>query len=218
MSTITLEIVSDVVCPWCFIGLRRLDIAIAAVKQDFPDFTCEKRWRPFFLNPDTPPAGEPYLPFLTRKFGGRERVEEIFARIAEAGKAYGLAYHFEKIEVRANTLQAHRLIHWAQQLGDAQPLVEALFRAQFQEGKNVGDPALLLAIAEGAGYDVPAVARYLASNEDEDLVRQMEKESRAWGVTAVPTFIVDRKLMVPGAEDPLILADAIRRVLQRQDH
>lgn len=210
---LTLEIVSDVVCPWCFIGLRRLDIAIAAVKRDFPDFVCQKRWRPFFLNPDTPPEGEPYLPFLTRKFGGRERVEEIFSRIREAGDAYGLAYHFEKIQVRANTLQAHRLIHWAQQLGDAQPLVEALFRAQFQEGKNVGDPLVLLQAAEGAGYDVQAVERYLASGEDEDLVRQMERESRAWGVTAVPTFIVDRKLMVPGAEDPLLLANAIRQVL-----
>ena len=210
---LTLEIVSDVVCPWCFIGLRRLDIAIAAVKKDFPDFVCEKRWRPFFLNPDTPPAGEPYLPFLTQKFGGRQRVEEIFSRIREAGEAYGLAYHFEKIEVRANTLQAHRLIHWAQQKGDAQPLVEGLFRAQFQEGENVGDPAVLCRVAEAAAYDGLAVERHLASDEEEELVRQMEKESRAWGVTAVPTFIVDRKLMVPGAEDPLILADAIRRVL-----
>lgn len=211
---LTLEVVSDVVCPWCFIGLRRLDAAIAAVREEFPDFVCEKRWRPFFLNPNTPPEGEPYLPFLLQKFGSRERLEEIFARVREAGEAYGLEYHLEKIEVRANTLQAHRLIHWAQQQGDAQPLVEALFRAQFQQGKNVGDPAVLIAVAASCGCDAQAVERYLASDQDEAVVRQQERESRAWGVTAVPTFVVDRKLMVPGAEDPMILADAIRQVLR----
>jgi predicted DsbA family dithiol-disulfide isomerase len=213
MSMITLEIVSDVVCPWCFIGLRRLDIAIAAVKQEFPDFECQKRWRPFFLNPNTPPEGEPYLPFLIQKFGGLETVQGIFQRIREAGQVYGLDYNFEKIQVRANTLQAHRLIYWAQQQGDAQRLVERLFIAQFQEGLNVGDTDKLIQLAGKCGYDAEAAGRYLVSNQDEDLIQKIEQESRAWGVSAVPTFVVDRKLMVPGAEDPKILADAIRQVL-----
>ena len=212
---ITIEIVSDVVCPWCFIGLRRLDSAIAAIKQEFPDFECQKRWRPFFLNPNTPPEGEPYLPFLIQKFGGREKVEGLFQRICKAGQVYSLEYHFERILVRANTLQAHRLVHWAQQQGDAQVLVESLFVAQFQEGKNVGDLAVLIELAKSAGYDAVAAQNYLVSNQETDLILEMEKESRAWGVSAVPTFVVDRHLMVPGAENPLMLADAIREVLKK---
>ena len=211
-QALTIEIVSDVVCPWCFIGLRRLDAALAAVRAEYPDFQCIKRWRPFFLNRDTPPEGEPYLPFLIQKFGSREQVDAIFRHVREAGAAYGLEYHFEKIEVRANTLQAHRLIHWAQQRGDAQALVERLFVSQFQLGENVGDSGVLLRVAEECGYPVAELRDYLASDRDVSLVRSMEKESRGWGVAAVPTFIVDRKAGVQGAEDPMVLAEAIKEV------
>lgn len=213
---LTIEIVSDVVCPWCFIGLRRLDAALGMVREQFPDFQCMKRWRPFFLNPDTPPEGEPYLPFLIRKFGSRERVEAIFQQVRAAGAAYGLAYRFEDIPVRANTLQAHRLIHWAQQGGDAQALVERLFVGQFQRGENVSDNAALLRMAGECGYSVEEVRAYLESEADAALVRAMEKESRGWGVVAVPTFVVDRKIGVQGAEDPRILADAILQLLRAE--
>ena len=213
-SPLLIEIVSDVVCPWCFIGLRRLDLAIAAVRQEYPEFHCEKRWRPFFLNPDTPPEGEPYLPFLIQKFGSREKVQSIFNQVSEAGAAYGLNYQFEKIAIRANTLQAHRLIHWAQQMGDAQPLVERLFVGQFQLGENVSDRTILAAIAVECGYDQTAVDAYLNADTNADLVRDEEKESRRWGVNAVPTFIIARQVGIPGAEDPIILADAIKQVLQ----
>jgi predicted DsbA family dithiol-disulfide isomerase len=152
---LTIEIVSDIVCPWCFIGLRRLDVAIAKVQRDLPDFTCEKRWRPFFLNPDTPPEGEPYLPFLEKKFGGRAPVEALFERVRAAGRPYGIEYAFEKIERRANTLLAHRLIYWAQQRGNAEALVERLFAAQFQRGEAVGDPAMLLQAARTVAIPLP---------------------------------------------------------------
>ncbi|MGA8881859.1 MAG: DsbA family oxidoreductase, partial [Azonexus sp.] len=164
---LTIEIVSDVVCPWCFIGTRRLETAVAMVRSRIPDFSCQKRWLPFFLNPDTPPEGEPYLPFLERKFGSRAAVDALFGRIREAGRAYGIDYAFEKIEVRANTLRAHRLIHWAQQRGAADALVERLFVAQFQRGERVGDIALLGRIAAECGYDAAEVTRYLSSTEDE---------------------------------------------------
>jgi predicted DsbA family dithiol-disulfide isomerase len=207
----TIEIVSDLVCPWCFIGLRRLDAAIAEVRRDVPDFACEKRWRPFFLNPDTPPEGEPYLPFLERKFGGRAPVDALFERVRAAGRPWGVEYAFEKIEVRANTLQAHRLIHWAQQRGDAAPLVERLFVAQFQRGERIGDPALLVKAAVEGGYPGDEVEHYLASSKDVDEVRAMERKFRAMGVSMVPTFIVDGRHVVVGAEEPAILAAAIRQ-------
>jgi len=208
-TSLLIEIVSDVVCPWCFIGLRRLDKALALVNEQYPDTHCTPSWRPFFLNPDSPPEGEPYLPFLVRKFGSLEKVQGIFQRVRDAGADYGLEYCFEKIQVRANTLKAHRLIHWAQQQGDPRPLVERLFVGQFQRGENVSDIGALVNIAGECGFDQATVASFLASDEDETLVLEMEKESRSWGVNVVPTFVVGRKLIIPGAEDPQILADAI---------
>lgn len=202
----TIDIISDLVCPWCFIGLRRLDAAIAEVRRALPDFACEKRWRPFFLNPDTPPEGEPYLPFLEKKFGGQAPVEALFERVRAAGRQWGVNYAFEKIDVRANTLQAHRLIHWAQQHGDATSLVERLFVAQFQRGEYVGDIALLAKIAAESGYDAAEVANYLASSDDEALLRTRERQLRAMGVNMVPTFILPGNRVIVGAEDPAVLA------------
>ncbi len=207
-----IEIVIDVVCPWCHIGLRRLDAAIALVKRQYPAFECEKRWRPFFLDPDTPPEGEPYLPLLLQKFGGQEKVEAIFQRVRDAGATCGLAFHFEKILLRANTRHAHRLILWAQQRGDAQPLVERLFVAQFQRGENIGDRTALAGIAAECGYEREAVAAYLDSELSVDLVDGLIAEARAWGVNSVPTFVFDRRLGIPGAEDPAALAAAIAKV------
>lgn len=214
---LTIEIVSDLVCPWCFIGLRHLDAAIVEVCQDLPAFTCEKRWRPFFLNPNTPPEGEPYLPFLENKFGGRAPVEALFERVRAAGRPYGIDYAFEKIERRANTLQAHRLIHWAQQRGNAEPLVERLFAAQFQRGEPIGDRALLVQAAAECGYQGAEVDSYLASDQDTDVVRSMERSYRALGISMVPSFIVAGRELVVGAEDPAILAAAIRRALPSRE-
>ncbi len=211
---LTIEVVSDVVCPWCFVGLRRLERAIALVQEGQPDFQYVVHWRPFFLNPDTPPEGEPYLPFLIQKFGGRERVEEIWQRIQEVGASLGIDYQFEKIQVRANTLIAHRLIHWAQQQGDASGLVEGLFKAQFEQGANVSDRLVLANVAVACGYDQAEVLKYLDSDENVSLVQNMERESRTWGVNSVPTFIFDRKFGIQGAEEPQVLADTIIQALQ----
>lgn len=211
---LTIEVVSDVVCPWCFVGLRRLERAIALVREGQPDFQYVVHWRPFFLNPDTPPEGEPYLPFLIQKFGGRERVEEIWQRIQEVGASLGIDYQFEKIQLRANTLIAHRLIHWAQQQGDASGLVEGLFKAQFEQGANVSDRLVLANVAAACGYDQAEVLKYLDSDENVSLVQNMERESRTWGVNSVPTFVFDRKSGIQGAEEPQVLADTIMQALQ----
>jgi predicted DsbA family dithiol-disulfide isomerase len=216
---LTIEIVSDIVCPWCFIGTRRLATALDQVRRDIPGFECRIVWRPFFLNPDTPPEGEPYMPFLEKKFGSRAEVEALFERVRTAGRAYGIEYAFEKIQLRANTLAAHRLLHWAQSAPNAEPdkiaaLVERLFAAQFQRGEHVGDKNLLTAIAAECGYDGPTVAAYLASDRDADTVRRLESEFRQRGIGMVPTFVIDGTKIIVGAEDPAILAAALREAWQ----
>jgi predicted DsbA family dithiol-disulfide isomerase len=213
---LSIQIVSDVVCPWCWIGSRRLQAAIELVKAEYPAFSYRKSWHPFFLNPDTPAAGEPYRPFLERKFGGSERVEQIFAQIRDTGLSCGLDYAFEKIEVRANTLLAHRLIHWAQQQGDAEALVERLFQAQFQHGENVGDAAVLTAAAAECGYDAGTVGDYLASDVDARLISGMEADIRRLGISMVPTFILAGRHALVGAEEPATLAAAIKQVIQAE--
>lgn len=213
-AMLAIEVVSDIVCPWCFIGTRRLKAAVALVRAVYPDFAVAVRWRPFFLNPDTPPEGEPYLPFLERKFGSRQTVEELFERVRAAGRAYGIDYAFEKIRLRANTLDAHRLLHWAQAQGDADALVERLFVAQFQRGEPVGDRAVLASIAGECGYSAAAAAEYLASDQDREAVIAEEREARLMGVRSVPTFIVGGREIVVGAEEPAVLAGAMRRALQ----
>lgn len=208
-----IDIVADIVCPWCFIGKRRLETAVALVRKTRPEFQYETRWLPFFLNPDTPPEGEPYLPFLEQKFGGRAPVEALFERVREAGRAYGLNYAFETIQLRANTLQAHRLLYWAQQRGNADALIERLFVAQFQRGEAIGDLTTLIGIATECGYRAPEVERYLRSDEDRLTVRQDERRIREMGIRMVPTFILNRQQIIVGAEDPAVLAHAILQAL-----
>jgi len=206
-----IDIVADIVCPWCFIGKRRLETAVAAVRKVRPEFQYETRWLPFFLNPDTPPEGEPYLPFLEQKFGGRVPVEALFERVREAGRVYGLNYAFEKIQLRANTLQAHRLLYWAQQRGNADALIERLFAAQFQHGEAIGDLATLVGIAAECAYPANEVEAYLRSDDDSLTILREERRIRAMGIRMVPTFIVNHQQLIVGAEDPAVLADAMRQ-------
>jgi predicted DsbA family dithiol-disulfide isomerase len=212
---ISIDIVSDIVCPWCFIGKRRLATAIELAQQTHPDFSYQIRWLPFFLNPDTPPEGEPYLPFLEKKFGSRERVEALFDTVRAAGRPYGIDYAFEKIEFRANTLKAHRLLFWAQQRGPVDQLVERLFVAQFQRGEHVGDLETLINIAAEYGLPAEEVKTYLVSDEDRDTVRQLEREYRQHGINSVPSFILQNSELIVGAEDPKVLAEGILRHLQK---
>lgn len=213
MNPLKIDIVSDVVCPWCFIGKRRLALALDLLRAERPDLDVTVRWLPFFLNPNTPAAGEPYRPFLEKKFGGPAQVEALLDRVRAAGRSVGLDFAFEKIEVRANTLQAHRLLHWAQQRGDADALVERLFAAHFQNGEHVGDPATLQRIAVECGYPAAEVAAYLASDADADTVRALERHDREIGVSSVPTFIFGGSQAISGAETPALLAEAMRRYL-----
>ena len=210
---LSIEIFSDIVCPWCFIGKRRLESAIVRVTQDNPTFECQLRWRPFFLNPDTPPEGEPYLPFLERKFGGRRQVEVLFERVRSAGHGCGIEFAFEKIRLRANTLSAHRLLHWAQERGSADALVERLFSAQFQCGEHVGDAAVLVRIAAECGYAPGDAAACLSQGRYEDVVRANERDAWQMGITMIPTFVFDGRILIVGAQEPAILAESIGQAL-----
>jgi predicted DsbA family dithiol-disulfide isomerase len=214
---IRIEIVSDIVCPWCYIGTRRLALAAELILKERPDFSYESVWRPFFLNPDTPPEGEPYLPFLEQKFGGAEKVELLFDHVRDAGYPYGVTFEFEKIALRANTLMAHRLLHRAQTHSPdptkISVLVERLFQAQFQRGEHVGDRQVLTAIATECGYDSLEIAAYLASDEDAEAVLAEAAAIRAQGINMVPTFILPGGEIIVGAEDPKVLAAGLRRVL-----
>jgi predicted DsbA family dithiol-disulfide isomerase len=220
MNALTIDVVSDVVCPWCFIGKRHLDRALHLWHAEQPQSAVAVRWHPFFLNPDTPESGEPYRPFLEKKFGGPEKLAEIWQRITEAGRTAGIEFAFEKIQLRANTLNAHRLIHYAQKLGSdgtaVNRLIEALFAAQFLAGRNIGVRAVLAAVAGECGMDRDAVLRYLESAEDADELRAAAVEMQRMGIGGVPFFIFNKRLAASGAQPPEALLQAMREAAQSQ--
>jgi predicted DsbA family dithiol-disulfide isomerase len=213
VTELKIDIVSDVVCPWCFIGKRRLEAALRELRAERPDVAPTIRWLPYFLNPDTPEEGEPYRPFLEKKFGGPEKLAQIQAHVAEAGRTAGIAFAFERIEVRANTLRAHRLIHRAQQAGNADALVERLFAAHFLNGENIGDAGVLARLACECGEDESAALAYLQSGEAAAEVRAQAERGQRMGITGVPFFILDGRLGIGGAQPPEVLLDALRQSL-----
>ena len=207
---IAIDVVSDVVCPWCYIGLKRLEKAVAAV----PDVDITVHWRPYQLDPTIPPEGKDRRQYMQAKFGSEERIREIHARIEPLGEAEGIAFDFEAIRIAPNTLDAHRLIRWAANDGtDIQNrLVKALFGAYFEQGLNVGDPAVLVDVARTAGMDPSVVEAMLATDADRaEVVGEIETASRM-GITGVPCFLLEQRYAVMGAQDPDALADAIRQV------
>ena len=217
MTTLTIDVVSDVVCPWCFIGKRHLDRALQLWHAEQTGSEVEVRWHPFFLNPDTPDSGEPYRPFLEKKFGGPEKLAEIWQRVSEAGRKAGIEFAFEKIELRANTLNAHRLIHHAQTGAGGtaiEAVIEALFAAQFLEGRHLGDRAVLAAVAGECGMDRDVVQRYLETDEDAEAVRAAAGEMHRMGISGVPFFIFNKRLAASGAQPPEALLKAMREAMQ----
>ena len=213
MTTLNIDIVSDVVCPWCFIGKHRLEAALAQLNVERPEVATHVRWLPYFLNPDTPVEGEPYRPFLEKKFGGPEKLAQLQAQLGAAGRTAGIDFAFERIALRANTLRAHRLIHHVQKTGDANALVERLFAAHFMNGENIGDVAVLASIAGECGQDVSAVLAYLGSEEDAVAVRAQAERGQRMGITGVPFFISNGSHGIGGAQPPEVLLDAMRQSL-----
>ncbi len=213
-----IDLVSDFVCPWCFLGKVRLDRALADLKASRPDIDVRINWLPFFLNPDTPPEGEPYRAFLEAKFGGPIKAEAVLDTVREAAAGDGLQYAFERIQTRPNTLAAHRLLYRAQAQGQKperiQALAQALFAAHFQEGRDIGDLDILADIAAACGERREAVREWLDGRGSIDAVERMAEGVRRQGIQGVPFFILNRKLAVSGAQSAAVLGAAILQSLE----
>ncbi|NPD19001.1 DsbA family oxidoreductase [Alterinioella nitratireducens] len=208
---IKLDIISDPICPWCFIGKANLDRALEAA-GDHP-FTVE--WHPFQLNPDMPREGMDRRAYLEAKFGGKEGAVRAYAPVVEAAEKAGLKINFEGIARTPNTLDAHRLIHWAGLEGRQTPMVAALFKAYFQEGRDIGDATVLADIAEALEMDRAMTLRLLAGDADTDDIRARDAHARERGVTGVPCFIVANQHALPGAQPPELWAQVIREIREQ---
>jgi predicted DsbA family dithiol-disulfide isomerase len=202
-----IDVVSDVVCPWCYIGKRRLEQAIALK----PDIPVAVRWHPYFLNPWVPREGMSRADYLTRKFGSVERYKGIAGRVAAAAAAEGLVYALDKIARQPNTLDSHRLILWAGNTGDAGRMKQRLMELYFAEGADLSDPEVLVGAAVDCGLDVDLVRRLLASDADVARVEQEANSAKEAGIDGVPCFVLGQVFAVSGAQAPEYLADAIER-------
>ena len=193
-----IDIFSDVVCPWCFIGKRRLEKALTLR----PDVEAEITWRPFQLNPDMPEQGMARADYIAAKFGGNGHANRIHQTIAEAGASVGITFAFDRIARSPNTLNAHRLIRFATRAGRGGAVVDGLFRGYFLEGRDLGDVATLTAIAGENGLDAQQAATFLAGTAEHDAILAEDSQARRLGINAVPCFIFAEQYAISGAQEP----------------
>lgn len=200
-SRLQIEVVFDLVCPWCYLGTRRLRRALRAR----PDIVADLHWRPFLLNPDIPAGGLPRHEFLTRKFGGEERARRLHATIAELGLAEGVPFRFERIRRMPSSLDAHRLVRFASREGLAEAMVDVLFHAHFAEGADLGDDVVLVGLAGRVGLDAVLVRRFLDSGAEADAVHAENLRAHRLGINGVPCFVMGGRHAIAGAQEPEVL-------------
>jgi predicted DsbA family dithiol-disulfide isomerase len=205
MLKLQIDVISDVVCPWCFLGKRRLDKAIAMV----PEVEVQVAFRPFFLDPTIPEEGLDRTEYMTAKFGA-ERLKTLHDPLIAAGREEGIPYAFDKISRSPSSLNAHRLLRWGLQFGVQPSLAEALFTAYWCWGKDISDIEVLKPLAIVNGLDGDEIAARLASDEDKGEVVREAQRAQSIGVTGVPTFILANKYGVVGAQSSVNMADGIR--------
>jgi predicted DsbA family dithiol-disulfide isomerase len=208
---VRIDIVSDVVCPWCFIGKKRLENAVAMK----PDVPVELHWRPYFLNDWIPREGISREQYLTTKFGSVERYNGIAQRVAAAAQADGLTYAMDKISRQPNTLDAHRLIRWAGEIGKAAEMKQTLMDFYFTQGGDLTDRETLVRAASAAGLDAERVRADLASDKDVAEVEREAEAAKEAGIQGVPMFIFDGRFALSGAQAPETIAEAIERASQQ---
>jgi predicted DsbA family dithiol-disulfide isomerase len=209
-APLVVDVVSDVVCPWCFIGKKRLEKAIALR----PDLAIEVRWHPYFLNDWVPREGIGRDEYLTKKFGSPERYKGIAGRVVEAAAGEGLTYNPGGISRQPNTLDCHRLILWARNTGDAARMKQRLMELYFTEGADLTDREVLVKAAADCGMDANLTRELLASDRDIDRVTAEATEAKEMGIDGVPYFILGGVMAVSGAQDPAYLADAMGRAVE----
>jgi predicted DsbA family dithiol-disulfide isomerase len=206
---LTIDIVSDVVCPWCYLGEKRLEQALA--EEAGPIVV---RWRPYQLDPTIPEGGLDRAEYMAKKFGKSGRLQSVHDNLTRLGAEVGLPFAFDKITRSPNTLDAHRLIRWATSAGVQSRVVDRLFEAYFVEGRDIGDRVVLTEIAAECGLDADLVERLLAEGADSEVVRQEVEQAQAMGVSGVPFFIFAGRLGVPGAQEPSALRQAMAEARQ----
>jgi predicted DsbA family dithiol-disulfide isomerase len=209
IEPLTIDIVSDVVCPWCYLGEKRLEQALA--EEAGPVVV---RWRPYQLDPTIPEGGLDRAEYMEKKFGKSGRLQSVHENLTRLGAEVGLPFAFDKITRSPNTLDAHRLIRWAASAGVQSRVVDRLFEAYFVEGRDIGDRVVLTEIAAECGLDADLVERLLAEGADSEVVRQEVEQAQAMGVSGVPFFIFAGRLGVPGAQEPSALRQAMAEARQ----
>lgn len=213
-SVLTIDIVSDVVCPWCYIGKRKLEAALASPEAaNLPP--VQVRWHPFQLNPDMPAAGVSRKQYLEDKFGGADRAAEIYARVRAAGRTAGLELNIDGITLQPNTLAAHALITFAQQDGGmaGSEVKERLLKAYFVENRFIGSVDVLTDIAREAGLDAEVARAFISDPARLQAVAQADAQARGMGISGVPFFIFNQKIAVSGAQDPAALLEAMQQAV-----
>jgi predicted DsbA family dithiol-disulfide isomerase len=214
LAPVTIDIISDVICPWCFLGKRRLDKAVTGLDQTEVDI----RWRPFLLDATIPKEGLDRRDYLTRKFGAA-RLATLHDPLTAAGDAEGIPYAFDKIARTPNTLDAHRLLRWAKDAGCQHAMAERLFKLYWVEGADIGDTKVLLQAAIAEGMNGPIISDLLQSEADLDAVIEEINAAAELGINSVPTFIVGSRYAVVGAQPPEVLKSAIVRAgLDQRSH
>jgi predicted DsbA family dithiol-disulfide isomerase len=196
-----IEIVHDLVCPWCFLGVRRLMRTL----RRRPDLLFELTWRPFLLNPDMPRVGMARPDYVVRKFGGEDRARRLYASISEIGRAEGVQFRFDRIRRTPSSIDAHRLVRYATRFGRADAMVEALFSAHFTDGRDIGDHAVLAAVGQACGLDPLAVRRFLASDDELDAVHADSLRAHRLGINGVPCFVISGRHAIAGAQEPEVI-------------
>ena len=208
LKPVKIDIVSDVVCPWCYIGKRRIENALALV----PDVPVEVNWRPFFLNSWVAREGISREEYLTAKFGSVEAYKGIAGRVVTAAGEEGLTYHPELVKRQPNTIDCHRLIHWAEAKGKAAEMKQRLMELYFRDGGDLTDTNVLVQAAADCGLDADEVRKRLATDEDVALISAQAQEAADKGISGVPTYVFAQKYAVSGAQPAEQLARAIRQV------